>query len=119
MIDRAGLARPGQTLIADNRYRKAAFEAQLNDAGITLIRPALRSEPQRPHAGLLRPLRQIIESVNQTLEAQFSLERHRGRTRPGVAARVLTRILAVAAAIWHNHPTRQPGAPRSLIAYDH
>ncbi|GGU02483.1 hypothetical protein GCM10010272_54690 [Streptomyces lateritius] len=42
----------------------------------------------------------------------------RGRTFEGVAVRVAQRILAMAAAIWHNHKTRQP-VTRSLIAYDH
>ncbi|MCX9191013.1 IS982 family transposase, partial [Carbonactinospora thermoautotrophica] len=36
----------------------------------------------------------------------------------GVIVRVLQRILALAAAIWHNHQTGQPTL-RSLIAYDH
>jgi hypothetical protein len=36
----------------------------------------------------------------------------------GVAVRVLQRLLALAAAIWHNHKTGQP-ILRSLVAYDH
>ncbi|NBM21186.1 IS982 family transposase, partial [Streptomyces sp. GC420] len=32
--------------------------------------------------------------------------------------RVAQRVLALAAAIWHNHKTGQP-VMRSLIAYDH
>ena len=119
MIAHAGIARAGQTLIADNSYRSAAFEAELNAAGISLIRPATKTEPPRPGRQFLRPLRQIIESVNQTLKAQLSLERHRGRTRAGVAVRILQRILALTAAIWHNQTTQQPGPARSLIAYDH
>ena len=76
--------------------------------------------PTPERAGeFLRPLRQIIESINQTLKAQLGLERHGGRTRPGVAARVLQRLLALTAAIWHNQTTHQPGPARSLIAYDH
>ena len=51
MIAHAGVARRGQTLIADKGYRSAAFEAQLNDAGIALIRPATKSEPTRPGSG--------------------------------------------------------------------
>ena len=119
MIDRAGIARRGQTLIADKGYRSAAFEAALNAAGVALIRPAAKAEPPRPGRRFLKPLRQIIESVNQTLKAQLGLERHGGRTRPGVAARILQRLLALTAAIWHNQTTQQPGPARSLIAYDH
>lgn len=113
-------ARHGQTLIADKGYRSASFEAELNKAGITLIRPTLKSEKtSRPGQRFLRPFRQIIESVNQTLKAQLDLERHGGRTRPGVCARVLQRILALTAAIWHNETTEQPGPARSLTHYDH
>jgi len=112
------LARPGQILIADKGYRSAAFEAELNNAGITLIRPAYKTEKPRPLQRFLRPFRQIIESVNQTLKAQLDLERHGGRKPQGVAARVLQRILALTAAIWHKETTNQPEPARSLTAYD-
>jgi len=46
------------------------------------------------------------------------LERHGGHTPAGVTVRVLQRILALTAAIWHNDHTSQPVA-RSLVAYDH
>jgi hypothetical protein len=36
----------------------------------------------------------------------------------GVAVRVLRRILALTAAIWHNDKTGRPTL-RSLVAYDH
>ncbi|MEQ4726061.1 hypothetical protein [Nonomuraea sp. B19D2] len=45
-------------------------------------------------------------------------ERHRGRTPGGVIARVMQRILALTAAIWHNDATGQT-VQRSLTAYDH
>ena len=68
--------------------------------------------------GLFKPLRQLIESVNQTFKGQLDLERHGGRTGVGVAVRVLQRILALTAAIWHNDKTGQ-ATLRSLVAYDH
>jgi len=113
------LHRPGQVLIADKGYRSARFETELVDAGITLIRPAIKGEKPRPLQRFLRPFRQIIESVNQTLKAQLDLERHGGRKPQGVAARICQRLLALTAAIWHNETTNQPGPARSLIAYDH
>lgn len=119
MIALGGLDTAGQTLIADKGYRRASFETELADAGITLIRPNLKSEAPRPGGRYLRAFRQIIESVNQTLKAQLDLERHGGRTRPGVSARVLQRICALTAAIWHNETSQHPGPARSLIAYDH
>ena len=112
--------RPGQTLIADKGYRSASFETELNAIGITLIRPALKSEKTaRTGQQFLKPFRQIIESVNQTFKAQLDLERHGGRKPAGVCARVLQRILALTAAIWHNETSNRPGPARSLIAYDH
>jgi hypothetical protein len=63
-------------------------------------------------------LRQTIESINQTFKGQLDLERHGGRTPAGVIIRVLARVLALTAAIWHNDKTGQP-VKRSLIAYDH
>ena len=110
--------RPGQILVADKGYASAEFEAFIDNAGATLVRPAKTNEKPRPGAALLKPLRQIIESVNDTLKGQLDLERHGGRTEAGVIARVLQRILALTAAIWHNEHTRQPHL-RSLIAYDH
>ena len=63
-------------------------------------------------------MRQVIESVNDTLKGQLDLERHGGHTPAGVLVRVLQRILALTAAIWHNDATGQP-VMRSLVAYDH
>jgi hypothetical protein len=110
--------RPGQMLIADRHYYGASFEAALAGAGLRLLRPARKGEPARPGAGFFKPLRQVIESVNQTFKAQLDLERHGGHTPAGVIVRILQRILALTAAIWHNDKT---GAPihRSLTAYDH
>ena len=75
---------------------------------------------EKPRYGepMLKKVRQLIESVNDTLKGQLDLEQHGGRTFAGVAVRVAQRLLAMAAAIWHNSNT---GAPitRSLIAYDH
>jgi hypothetical protein len=110
--------RPGQTLIADKHYYGRQFEAELAGSGIRLLRPARKGEPQRAGARLFRPLRQVIESINQTFKGQLDLERHGGHTPAGVVVRVLQRILALTAAIWHNDHTGQPTA-RSLLAYDH
>lgn len=111
-------ARPGQVIVADKGYASKEFEAFLTAHGATLIRPALPRERPRPGAGFLRPLRQIIESVNDTLKGQLDLEGHGGRTPAGVMTRVLQRLLALVAAIWHNE--RVGSRPvRSLLAYDH
>ena len=119
-LDPALDGRAGQILMADKGYRSAAFETELNEHGITLIRPTIKSErARRPLTRFLKPFRQIIESVNQTLKAQLDLERHGGRKPAGVCARVLQRLLALTAAIWHNETTSATGPARSLLAYDH
>ncbi|GGM78673.1 hypothetical protein GCM10012275_56610 [Longimycelium tulufanense] len=115
--DLAG-ARRGQILIADKHYYGKDFEQQLAGAGIILLRPARKGEPARPGTRLFTPLRQTIESINQTLKGHLDLERHGGHTPTGVIVRVLQRILALTAAVWHNDHTSAP-VHRSLTAYDH
>ena len=118
-LDAGLLTHPdGLILVVDKGYRDAATERQLAERDVTMIRPAYRTEKPRPGRTLLRAVRQNIESVNQTLKGQLDLERHGGRTGPGVLVRVLQRILAMTAAIWHNWTTGQP-VIRSLTAYDH
>ena len=112
-VDRTGL-----TIIADKGYVSAEFERILTDHGVELVRPARKDERPRRGAHQLRSLRQIIESVNDTLKGQLSLEQHGGHSPQGVTVRILQRLLALTAAIWHNHHSRQP-VLRSLTAYDH
>ena len=105
-------------LIADKNSFGRDFEAEPADNGIDLLRPARKGEAPRAQARFFKPLRQIVESVNQTLKGQLDLERHGGRTPAGICARIAQRILALTAAIWHNDHL---GATirRSLTAYDH
>jgi hypothetical protein len=67
---------------------------------------------------MLKKVRQLIESVNDTLKGQLDPEQHGGRTVEGVAVRVAQRVPALAAAIWHNFRTGQL-IMRALTAYDH
>jgi hypothetical protein len=106
------------TWIGDKNYYGAAFEAEVADTGIDLLRPARKGEKPRPGEQFFKPLRQIIESVNDTLKGQLDLERHGGRTIAGVCARIAQRILALTAAIWHNDHLGL-SIRRSLTAYDH
>lgn len=75
-----------QMLIADKNYSGHQFEANLDRDGIDLLRPARKGERPRPGARFFKPLRQIIESNNQTFKRQLDLERHGGRTPPTAAA---------------------------------
>jgi hypothetical protein len=74
--------RPGQVLIADRQYYGAGFEAALASQQLRLLRPARKGESERPGSRLFKPLRQTIESINQTFKGQLDLERHDGHTPP-------------------------------------
>jgi Transposase DDE domain len=111
-------SRPGLILITDKGFAGRVTEADLAARGTIQLRPARKNETTRHSEPLLKSVRQLIESVNDTLKGQLDLEAHGGRTFEGVTIRVAQRILAMAAAIWHNNKTRQP-VTRSLIAYDH
>jgi hypothetical protein len=111
----------GLILTVDKGYRDAGTEQWLAERGVTAAspwcdRPTGPRNPARPDPAAR--LRQTIESVNDTFKGQLGLEQHGGRTTAGVAVRVLQRILALTAAIWHNWQTGQP-VLRSLTAYDH
>ncbi len=107
-----------QLLIGDKNYFGKAFEADLAGAGIDLLRPTRKGETPRPGERFFKPLRQIIESINDTLKGQLDLEHHGGRTITGVCTRIAQRILALTTAIWHNDHL-ELSVRRSLIAYDH
>jgi Transposase DDE domain len=121
MLDRDEdlISQRGQILlISDKGFASGELEKHLSEEGIELLRPHRKNEKVRPGESLLKSVRQLIESVNDTLKGQLDLEEHGGRTFEGIGIRVAQRIMALAAGLWHNHKT---GAPviRSLIAYDH
>ncbi|HEX2289525.1 MAG TPA: transposase, partial [Pseudonocardiaceae bacterium] len=108
--------RPWLLLIADKGYVSAELDGYLRDRGAQLLRPSYRNRQPRPGQRLLAPIRQLIESVHDTLKGQLDLELHSARSLAGVTARVAQRLLALTAAIWHNRTNGQP-VTRSLIAY--
>ena len=63
-------------------------------------------------------LRQRVEAIIWTLKNQLGRERHGGRVPAGLWARIVQRLLALNACIWHNWLIGAP-VKRSLIAYDH
>ena len=110
------LVRAGQVILGDKGFAGREFEAFVHDQlGAHLIRPDRKGEPAR--FGKLARYRQWIEAVFDTLKGQLTLEEHGARTLAGVYARVAARLLALAAAIWHNWHINAP-IKRSLIAYD-
>ncbi|MEU9111377.1 IS982 family transposase [Streptomyces sp. NPDC048483] len=110
-------AREGILLISDKGFASKAFEKDLAQLGIEPLRPSFKREKKRYGEPMLKKVRQLIESVNDTLKGQLDLEQLGGRTFEGVAIRVAQRVLALAAGIWHNNKIGAP-VTRSLIAYD-
>ena len=108
--------RPGLVILADKGFAGQDFEQLVAAHGAVLLRPDRADEPRR-HGSLGR-WRQWIESTFDTLKDQLGLERHGGRTVPGVVVRVAQRLLALATAVWWNW-TIGATEKRSLIAYDH
>jgi hypothetical protein len=108
----------GILLITDKGFAGRDFEQLLAGYSVTLLRPSRADEQARYGEPLLKKVRQLIESVNDTLQGQLHLEGHGGRSPAGGTIRVAQRILAMAAAIWRNYQTAAP-ITRSLIAYDH
>jgi hypothetical protein len=110
--------RQGLMLITDKGFASKTFEQSLSENGITLLRPSRKKEIARAGEPMLKKVRQLIESVNDTLKGQLDLEQHGGRTFEGIAARVAQRVLALTAAVWFNFQAGND-ISRSLIAFDH
>ena len=89
-----GPGRDGQILIADKYYYGREFEATLAEAGMDLLRPARKGEAPRAGSVFFKPLRQVIESINDTFKGQLDLEQHGGHTPAGVWVRLVQRVLA-------------------------
>lgn len=111
----ARIALDGYTVIADKGFAGEEFEALMRELGAIFLRPDRKNEQTR--FGKLGGIRQWIESIIDTIKGQLSLERHGAHTMPGLFTRIAQRLLALAASLWHNWNTGQPG--RHLIAYDH
>lgn len=110
-----GVELEGYTVIGDKGLSGAEIEELVAGLGGAFLRPDRRDEA--PRFGDLGGVRQWIEAIIDQLKDQLSLERHGAHTPAGLWARVCQRLLALAAAVWHNWEIGEPG--RSLIAYDH
>ncbi|WP_329327020.1 IS982 family transposase [Streptomyces mirabilis] len=97
MLDvEAGLVadRPGLLLISDKGFASKEFETDLALRGIELLRPSFKREKRREGESLLKSVRQLIESVNDTLKGQLDLEQHGGRYYETVCPRAPHRYSA-------------------------
>jgi hypothetical protein len=103
---------------ADRHYYGTEFEATPAAQRLRLLHPARQGEHERPGAHLFKPLRQTIESINQTFKSQLHLERHGGHTPTGVMVRILPAHSGPDRGDLAQRPHRRP-VHRSLTAYDH
>jgi hypothetical protein len=119
LFEEAELA--GRTVIGDKGLSGEEIEGLVAALGGAFVRPDRRDEA--PRFGSLGAIRQWIEAIFDQLKDQLSLERHGAHTPRGLWARVLQRLLALGACVWHNWRLWEAGvleSPlRSLIAYDH
>jgi Transposase DDE domain len=93
---------PGTAVVTDKGLSGEETEEFFasDDLQLTLIRPARKDEKRpRPFPNWLR---QRVEAIIWTLKNQLGLERHGGRVPAGLRARILQRLLALNAVIWHN-----------------
>lgn len=107
---------PGSTVVGDKGFRGEDFAAELLGQGIVLVRPACSNEVD---PGVFpKWLRQPVEAVIGTLKDQFGIEHPRAHKPDGLFTRVIQRLLAINAGVWHNWAI---GAERkrSFIAFDH
>jgi hypothetical protein len=124
MLDRArqrGLLHGEEVIVGDKGFASHEFERSVAGLDATFVRPDRRDE--KPRFGKLGGIRQWIESINDTLKGQLSLEDHGGHIPAGVWTRICQRILALAAGVWHSWTLWEHGiidAPgRHFTNYDH
>ena len=110
MIAHARLARAGQTLMADKGYRSASFEEDLNEAHMTLIRPATKTEAPRRRPAVpptLPPDHRVdlpnLQGPTRSRTSRRTHQRRRCGTCPPTDTRPHHRHLAQ-----RNHPTTRP-----------
>jgi hypothetical protein len=105
--------RGGETVIADKGYAGREFAAAVGDLGATLVRPARADESH--HGPRISSIRQRVEPIYWTTKDLLSLERHGARTLRNLRARILQRLLTLAACVYLNHWLGRP--TRALVDY--
>jgi hypothetical protein len=110
-------AHPGSLLFADAGHRGREHHESLHLVGVELIVPAKHRLGERPPAEVMKArIRLVIESVFATLKRQMRMEEHLAKTLPGLAQRIVQRLLALTLGMYINSLLGRP--PRALAAYD-
>lgn len=110
-------AHPSTVLFADAGHRGREYHDSLELIGVELIVPDKHKPGQRPPIEACKArIRLVIESVFSTLKRQMRMEEHLAKTLPGLAQRIVQRLLALTLGILINTLTGRP--PRALAAHD-
>ena len=114
---RLATAHPHSLLFADGGFWGVEYQDTMGLIDIELITPAKHKLGQRPASEIAKArIRLIIESVFSNLKRQMRLEAHLAKTTPGLAQRIVQRLLALTLGIYLNILAGRP--PRALAAYD-
>lgn len=114
---RLASAHPHSLLFADGGFWGSEYEHTMELIDIQLITPNKHKLGQRPPREIAKArIRLVIESVFSNLKRQMRLEAHLAKTTPGLAQRIVQRLLALTLGIYLNVLTGRP--PRALAAYD-
>ena len=110
-------AHRGSLLFADGGFWGAEYDQTMQLIDITLITPDKHQLGHRPPAEIAKArIRLVIESVFSNLKRQMRLEDHLAKTTPGLAQRIVQRLLALTLGIYLNIQLGRP--PRALATYD-
>lgn len=110
-------AHPGSVLFADAGHRGREHHDSLTLIGVELIVPDKHKLGERPPSEVAKArIRLVIESVFSTLKRQMRMEDHLAKTLPGLAQRIVQRLLALTLGMLINTILDRP--PRALAAYD-
>ena len=114
---RLATAHPGSRLFADGGFWGAEYERTMELIDIRLITPNKHKLKERPPGEIAKArIRLVIESLFSNLKRQMRLEAHLAKTKPGLAQRIVQRLLALTLGIYLNGLAGRP--PPALAAYD-
>ena len=114
---RLATAHPHSLLFADGGFWGTEYHSSMQLIDVELITPNKHKLGQRPPSEIAKArIRLIIESVFANLKRQMRLEDHLAKTTPGLAQRIVQRLLALTLGVYLNILTGRP--PRALAAYD-
>jgi len=107
----------GSLLFADGGFWGAEYDRTMELIGVKLITPEKHKLGERPPSEIGKArIRLVIESVFSNLKRQMRMEDHLAKTTPGLAQRIVQRLLALTLGIYLNFLAGRP--PRALAAYD-